>query len=137
MLRHRRIREDLGLRFIGRSRNTNPGNHVVLGRFRITNRFNIQQRLVRRAGEQQLAFTHNQILTVSVEAPFRNIDLPVKAKPLLVLRYFQVARQSRLQAKRIEAHVVPNMNDQVTVNRDPGAFWLSRFQIVIQHHFIA
>ncbi|MND96623.1 hypothetical protein D3C80_889220 [compost metagenome] len=137
MLRHRRIREDLCLRFIGGSRNTHPGNHVVLGRFRVTYRFDIQQRLIRRTGEQQFAFAHNQILTIGVEAPFRNIDLPVQAKALLILRHLQVTRQASLQAKRIKPHVVPDMNDQVTVNRNSGAFRLSRFQIVIQHHFIA
>ncbi|MNS83304.1 hypothetical protein D3C72_1170880 [compost metagenome] len=71
-----------------------------------------------------------------METPFRNVNLPVQAQPLLILRHFQITRQSRLQAKRIETHVVADVNDQVTVNRNRGAFGFDRLQIVIQHHLI-
>ena len=92
--------------------------------------------MIRWTGEQQLAFTDNQILTIGVESPFRDIDLPVQAKPLFILRHLQVARKPRLQPKRIQPHVIPHVHDKVTINRYARALLFDRFQIFIEHNFI-
>ena len=136
LLRHGRVREDLCLRFIGGARHAHARNHIIFGGFRVTYRFDIEYRLIRWTGEQQLAFTHNQILTVGMEAPFRNIDLSIEAKPLLILRHFQVTRESRLQPKRVQTHVIPHVHDKITIDRYASALLFNRFQIFIEHNFI-
>ena len=135
-MRHRRIGENLRFRLIGRAGHANAGDNVVLGGVRVTNGFDIQQRLIRRTGEQQLAFTHDQILAVGMEAAFRDVDLPVQSQPLFILRHFQIAGQTRFQTEGIETNVVAYVNRQVAVDRDTGALLLNRLQIFIQHHFV-
>ena len=136
LLRHGRIGENFRFRLIGRTGHANAGDHVVFRGIRITNGFDVQQRLIRRSGEQQFAFTHDQILAVGMEAAFRDINLPVEAQPLFILSHFQIAGQTRFQTKGVEANVVAYMNRQVAVNRNTGALLLNRLQIFIQHDFV-
>lgn len=60
-LRHRRIGEDFRFGFISSACDAHARNDIVFGGVRVTDRFDIEQRLIRRAGEQQLAFTDKQV----------------------------------------------------------------------------
>ena len=137
MLRHCRVREDLRLRFIGGTSDANASDHVVFGGIRVTNRFDVEQRLIRRTGEQQLALTHNQILTIGMEATARNINLSVQPQSLLILHHFQIARQTRFQTKGVKTHVVTDVDVQVAVDRNAGGLRFLGLQIVVKHDHIA
>lgn len=97
LLRFGRIGEHFQLRRICQASHPHAGGHIVLGGFRVTDRLDIQQRLIRRAGEHQLPFTHDQILTISMESAGRDVNLAVEAQPFLVLYHFQIALQAGLE----------------------------------------
>ena len=71
-----------------------------------------------------------------MEAAVRNIDLPVESQPLLVLRHFQIAGQTRFQTEGFQTNVVADVDRQVAVDRDPGALLINRLEVFVEHHFI-
>ncbi|MNP19875.1 hypothetical protein D3C76_1124280 [compost metagenome] len=136
MLRHGRIGEHLKPWRIGHAGHADTSGHVIFRSIRITDRLNIQQRLIWWPREYQLAFTHEQILTIRMETPRWNINLAMYSQTILVLCHTQIATQSGFQAKCIQTHVVTHADRQIAVDWDPCRRRLDRLELVIQHHFI-
>lgn len=63
--------------------------------------------------------------------------MTIQPQPLLILRDFQIAGQTRFKPEGVDTHVVADVNRQITVDgnrRCLRRFWL---QVIIEHNHIA
>ncbi len=76
-------------------------NDIVFSGVRVADRFDIEQRLIRRAGEQQLAFTDKQVTARRRwESAVRNIDLTIQLQPCLSCATFKSPVKRALSPRR-------------------------------------
>ncbi len=72
--------------------------------------------------------------------PAGNIWLSSLIASLPILFFFFALIKLKLkgfQAKGVNAHIVANVDNQVTVNRNRRRFRLFRLQVIVKHHHIA
>ena len=74
-------------------------NYPILGFIRIANRFDIQHRQFRWAIKDECSLTHDQILTIGLEAPILDGHLTLQLQPFALITRLQLTRQPAIEAK--------------------------------------